>query len=184
MTQSKIQELQISWEVKEWEARRALILKTFSLVNPRMNRLWKEEFYLEIVLVHSQTIEHYIKTIIQGHLVKRKILTILNENDPQSQIKIEIEEDAPLGSLIGVLKKFIGKTALISSLTSFNTTIRREVAHHIFVGQKDVDSLTENIKLFFGENWQGKGFREMVDGLKEESKKINEQIKEIIEKSK
>jgi hypothetical protein len=184
MSQTDVQKLQISWEMKEWEDRKKLMQKTFDLVNPRMVKLWNDELFLETVLVHSQTVEHYIKAIIQGHLVKRKILKILGENDPCSGIEVKLdEEEKTLGNLIGILRRFTGKTPLIQGLTNFNVKLRREVAHHIFDGLRNIEPLDADIKKFFGEKWNGSEFKEMVQGLADEAKKVDDQIKELIKKS-
>lgn len=178
MELTDVQKAQISWELDAWKNRRDAMAKTYTLANPRMRKLWDQELYLEMVLVHSQVIEHYIKLILVGHGFKRRILTILSETDPYSEVNLDPKDDETLGVLIGILRRFTGKTTLIERLSRFNNQLRREVAHHIFDGSKDIAPLENEIKEYFN-NAKGIPYTETMVGLKEVLTRVDKEILEL-----
>ena len=152
--------------------------KTYTLANPRMRKLWDQEMYLEMVLVHSQVIEHYIKLILAGYSSKRRLLRVLGENDPYSEINLETKDDETLGNLIAIFRRFTGKTPHIEKLNRFNNQLRREVAHHIFDGSKDIAPLENQIKEYF-DDAKGVAYLETMSGLGDALKKIDGEVEDL-----
>ncbi len=180
MKYSELQRTQIGWELETLRVRSDLMPKTFELGNARLSKLRNDESYLEMVLVHSQVIEHYIRHILNIYATQRRILKILGQYDPYAEIKLNIDDDEPLGPLIGTLTRFIGKTALIGELNRFNNELKREVAHHIFDGSKDVETFEQRIEEYFDRSDDGK-FRVVVNGLRQVRKEANNKIKALVE---
>ncbi len=181
MEQTQAQRAQISWELESWKKRKGSMTKTYSLANPRLRKLWNQEMYLEMVLVHSQVIEHYIKLILAGYSIKRHVLRILNESDPYSEVNLETKDDETLGVLIATLRRFTGKIPIIEKLNKFNNELRREIAHHIFDGSKEIEPLEREIKEYF-DDAKGVPYSETMSGLSDALKKIDSEILEITKK--
>lgn len=150
--------------------------KMYDVVVDRLAKLDDAGFQLEMVLVFSQTLENLIKLYLAGQASKRRMLKILGARDPYDSINLDHADDAPLGSLIGTLKKFTGKTILIEQLSRFNLNLRTEVIHHIFNGQKDIALLEKKIQNEFSDKdnvWTA------VEALAEMVSKVDEEIKEL-----
>lgn len=171
MSLTDTQKLQLSWEQVEIDKQHERMAKIHDIFTTRMSRLYDAGFYLEAVLLISQTLEHLIKIALAGQASKRRILKILGANDPFHDINLTLADDATLGSLIGTLRKFTGKTKLVDELTVFNVTFRKEVAHHIFDGSKDLESFEKTVKENLNNMW------ELALDVAELVSKIDEEIK-------
>lgn len=116
-----------------------------------MMSLGKRDMFIEMAIVNCQVVEYSIRLIVSSYKAERNIRYVLGKPINDDPVKdMEVIRKAPLGSLIGELKKITGRTSLTKELDYLNNRFRKDFIHHVFfVNDKNLKKVESEAKKYY-----------------------------------
>lgn len=142
----------------------------------RINKLEKSNFYIESLLVHAQLIEHGLKLLFNVYLRHSKILRILDIQSPFMIDTVNIKNTETLGELITQVKILFGSSSSLFEKLQRLNGLRREIAHHVFDGHKDIEEMEKLLKDYLKDD-----VYKIYDEIQERISPKQEHLSEILE---
>lgn len=149
--------------------------------NIRLQKLWDNNLWVEAMILHCQIVEYAIRFLLKEYGVKREILHIRGEVDPTEAVAKLKDDDikkAPLGTLIGELKNYMGHNNLTLLLDDLNQNFRKDFVHHVFfTTDANLEDALTRAKAYFSDD----KFKNLIKSLNEAEEKIRLEMDPLLE---
>ncbi len=174
MVLTPAQKLVITGYLSAWDIRIDSLVKGMDFALERMRKLGGYGLYIEHIILDAQMVEHTIKLLVKGYASKGEILKALGENSPYESLGLYKVDEDTLGDLLGRLKSLHVDHSLISKLSRLNG-VRKEMIHHLFDGNRDIEKADRDAKAYIGTE-----LAPLIQEVKAAVKKVNNEIVELV----
>jgi len=177
MSLSTEKEMQISIAIGAINIQINRMKKGLKEITPRIEKLHRDGFHIEAVIVNGQLVEHALKLTLRVFQFKRMIANILNLPDPyKGKPSTEGFEKKEMGKLIDIFKKIEGTSDLTKELDNFKDLYRNDYVHHIFDGSHDLKEEDQKAKQYLSSF----DFAGMVLGIVSVHLRVQQEVNQLL----